>query len=117
MADLPVEVELVAEVSNDPSEVSVFEGAGAEGLVAAAARYFCDPATGEPLPLVPALLLGASDSRMYECCCGTCLRFSPFVADADEVARGIHGTDERLTRRSYLQGIRFLVHLLCITCG
>ena len=116
VADLPVEVELVAEVSNDPSEVSVFEGAGAEGLVAAAARYFRDPATGEPLPLVPALLLGASDSRMYECCCGTCLRFSPFVADADEVSRGIHGTDERITRRAYLQGIRLLVHLLRTTC-
>ena len=116
VAGLPVEVELVREVSNDPSGVSVFEGAGAEGLLSAAARYFRDPATGEPLPVVPSLLLGASDSRMYECCCKTCLRFSPFVADADEVARGVHGTDERLTRRSYLQGIRFLVHLLRSTC-
>ena len=53
---------------------------------------------------------------MYECCCGTCLRFSPFVADADEVSRGIHGTDERITRRAYLQGIRLLVHLLRTTC-
>lgn len=116
VADLPVEAELVAEVSNDPSAVSVLEGAGAEGLRAACERYFVDPATGEPLPLVPALLLGASDSRMYECCCGTCLRFSPFVADADEVSRGIHGTDERITRRAYLQGIRLLVHLLRTTC-
>ena len=116
VADLPVEVELVAETANDPSELSVFEGAGADGLLAACARYFRDPATGEPLPVVPALLLGASDSRMYECCCPSCLRFSPFVCDADEVARGVHGTNERITRRAYVQGIRFLVHLLRTSC-
>ena len=116
VADLPVEVELVADTANDPSELSVFEGAGAAGITAAAERYFCDPATGEPLPVVPSLLLGASDSRMYECCCRSCLRFSPFVCDAGEVARGVHGTDERITRRAYAQGVRFLIHLLRSTC-
>ena len=112
LADLPVEIALVDEVSNDPSQVSVATGAGWDALRAAAGRYFADPATGEPLPLVPALLLGASDSRMYECVCDTCLRFSPFVADANEVARGVHGTDERITKRAYLQGIRFFIHLI-----
>ncbi len=112
LADLPVEISLVEEVSNDPSHVSVAKGAGWDNLRAAAGRYFTDPATGEPLPLVPALLLGASDSRMYECVCDTCLRFSPFVADADEVARGVHGTDERITKRAYLQGIRFFIRLI-----
>lgn len=112
LADLPVEVELLADVSNDPSQLSVAEGAGWEALLAAAGRYFQDPATGDALPVVPALLLGASDSRMYECVCGSCLRFSPFVADAGEVARGVHGTDERITRRAYLQGIRFFIHLI-----
>ncbi len=34
------------------------------------------------------------------------------VADADEVARGVHGTDERITRRAYLQGIRFFIRLI-----
>ena len=112
LADLPVEVSVVDEVSNDPSAISKLEGAGAEALRAAAERYFRDPDTGMPLPLVPGLLLGASDSRMYECVCDSCLRFSPFVADADEVARGVHGTDERITRRAYVQGIRFLIHML-----
>ena len=116
VSDLPVEVELVEGVCNDPSAVSTFEGAGAEALTSAAQRYFRDPRTGEPLPLVPALLLGASDSRMYERVCGTCMRFSPFVADAEEVARGVHGTDERLTRRSYIQGIRFLIYLIEKSC-
>jgi carboxypeptidase PM20D1 len=112
LADLPVEVELVREVSNDPSAISRFEGPGADALRAACARYFRDPETGDALPLVPSFLLGASDSRMYECVCDSCLRFSPFVADADEVSRGVHGTDERITRRAYLQGIRFLITLL-----
>ncbi len=112
LADLPIEVEIVDEVSNDPSAVSKLEGAGGAALRAAAERYFRDPDTGEALPLVPGLLLGASDSRMYECVCGSCLRFSPFVADEDEVARGVHGTDERITRRAYVQGIRFLIHML-----
>ncbi len=112
LADLPVEVSLVDEVSNDPSNVSVAAGAGWEALLAAAGRCFADPDTGRALPIVPALLLGASDSRMYECVCDTCLRFSPFVADAEEVARGVHGTDERITKRAYLQGIRFFIHLI-----
>ena len=96
--------------------MSTFECAFSEALTSAAQRYFRDPRTGEPLPLVPALLLGASDSRMYERVCGTCMRFSPFVADAEEVARGVHGTDERLTRRSYIQGIRFLIYLIEKSC-
>jgi carboxypeptidase PM20D1 len=49
---------------------------------------------------------------MYEGVCDACLRFSPFVADADEIERGVHGTNERITRRSYLQGIRFLIRLV-----
>ncbi len=117
LADLPVEVELVREVSNDPSAISRFEGPGADALRAACARYFADPETGDALPLVPSFLLGASDSRMYECVCDSCLRFSPFVADADEVSRGVHGTDERITRRAYLQGIRFLIHMLRAGCS
>ena len=35
-----------------------------------------------------------------------------FVADADEVDRGVHGTNERITRRAYMQGIRFFVRLI-----
>ena len=49
---------------------------------------------------------------MYECVCASCLRFSPFVAAAGEVDRGVHGTNERITRRAYMQGIRFFVRLI-----
>lgn len=113
---LPVEVELVGDVSNDPSAVSTLDGLAREALADACARYFREPG-GDALPLVPSLLLGASDSRMYECVCDSCLRFSPFLVDAEESARGVHGTDERITRRAYLQGIRFLIRLLQNACG
>ena len=116
VADLPVEVELIEEVSNDPSHVSALDGVAREALEDACGRYFREPATGEALPLVPSLLLGASDSRMYECVCDACLRFSPFVADDEEVERGVHGTDERITRRAYAQGIRFLIRVLENAC-
>ena len=42
----------------------------------------------------------------------TTIRFSAFVVDDDECDRGVHGTNERITRRAYLQGIRFLIALL-----
>ena len=44
--------------------------------------------------------------------CSECIRFSAFVVDDDECDRGVHGTNERITRRAYLQGVRFLIALL-----
>lgn len=110
--DLPVEVELLSDVSNDPSRVSRADGLGFAAVRDAMARYFVDPETARPVPLIPSIEKGATDARMYECVCDSCLRVSPFVADDDEVDRGVHGTDERITRRSYLQGIRFFVRLI-----
>ncbi|MGO5268267.1 M20/M25/M40 family metallo-hydrolase [Parafannyhessea umbonata] len=109
---LGVEVELVADVCNDPSNTSRADGAGFAALREAASRYFVEPGDGSPLPLVPSLQTGATDASMYECVCDGCLRFSPFVADAEEVDRGVHGTNERITRRAYMQGIRFFVRLI-----
>ena len=44
--------------------------------------------------------------------CDTCLRCSPFMTEPGEVASGVHGTNERLPMRSYLQGIRVLIALM-----
>lgn len=110
--DLGVEVLLDRSVSNDPSRTSRSDGVGFGLLGFVASRYFRDPRTAEPLPLVPTLESGATDASMYEGVCDACLRFSPFVADAEEIERGVHGTNERITRRSYLQGIRFLIRLV-----
>lgn len=112
VAGLPVEVEPVEEVCNDPSAVSRTDGWGFAQLQEVAGRYFRDPETGQPLPLVPSIQVGATDARMYEGVCDTCLRFSAFTADDEEKRRGVHGTDERITRRSYAQGVRFTIRLL-----
>lgn len=112
VSDLPVEVEPVEAVSNDPSAVSRTDGWGFQVLREVAGRYFRDPQTGEAVPLVPSIQTGATDARMYEGVCDTCLRFSAFTADEDEKERGVHGTDERITRRAYAQGVRFTIALL-----
>ena len=79
-------------------------------------RYFADPATGRPLPCVPALATGGTDAHMYEGICDSCLRMGPMAADAAESKRGVHGTDERITRRAYLQGIRVLARIVERAC-
>ena len=82
----------------------------------AVGRYFADPATGKPLPCVPALATGGTDAHMYEGICDSCLRMGPMAADAAESERGVHGTDERITRRAYLQGIRVLARIVERAC-
>lgn len=115
VGDLPVEVSAL-EGGNDPSRTSRADGYGFAMLGEAAARYFRDPASGEAVTPVPFCATGATDARMYEGICDTCLRFSAFVVDGEESRRGVHGTDERITRRAFLQGIRMLIHLVEKTC-
>ena len=116
-----VEVEL-GPGSSEPSPSPRVGGPGLEAVRAIAARYFRDPkpteengssAVGqEPMSIVPSTVIGATDAANYQCICHECIRFSAFVVDDDECDRGVHGTNERITRRAYLQGIRFLVALL-----
>lgn len=110
VADLGVEVALM-DGSNDPSGVSRCDGWGMERLREAAAPLFTEP-DGTPVPLVPTLAVGASDARKYEGVCDQCLRFSAFVVDAGESARGVHGTDERVLERAFTQGVAFLRRLV-----
>jgi len=96
--------------ANDPSAVARTDGLGYERLTAALGRYF------GPVVYVPTLSVGATDARRYEQICDACLRCSPFVGSREEVARGVHGTDEKLSIRAYAQGIRVLIALLTDTC-
>ena len=112
-----VEIEL-GPGSSEPSPSSRIGGPGLETVRAIAARYFRDPkgteenGSSEPLAIVPSTVIGATDAANYQRICHECIRFSAFVVDDDECDRGVHGTNERITRRAYLQGIRFLVALL-----
>ena len=112
-----VEVEL-GPGSSEPSPSPRIGGPGLEAVRAIAARYFRDPkgteenGSFEPVAIVPSTVIGATDAANYQHICPECIRFSAFVVDDDECDRGVHGTNERITRRAYLQGIRFLVALL-----
>ena len=137
VADLPVEVSLDGGAA-DPTPAGLVGGPGLELVRRVAGRYFQVPACGdsatndedpepeavavapagerEPVRVVPSTVIGATDARMYAPICPECLRFSAFVVDDDECDRGVHGTDERITRRAYLQGIRFLIRLIDEAC-
>ena len=111
-----VEVEL-GPGSSEPSPSPRIGGPGLEAVRAIASRYFCDPkvpgALGSlPVRIVPSTVIGATDAANYQRICPECIRFSAFVVDDAECDRGVHGTNERISRRAYLQGVRFMIALL-----
>ena len=62
--------------------------------------------------VVPSIVCGGTDSVRYEGVCDKLLRFTPFRPAPEELARGLHGVNERISRRTYAQGIRVLVAFL-----
>lgn len=62
--------------------------------------------------VVPSFVCGGTDAIRYEAVCDSILRVIPFRPTPEEVATGVHGVDERISRRTYAQGIRVLVRLL-----
>lgn len=119
--------------SSEPSPDPAVGGPGLDALRTVAARYFVEPAPvagtvgGEDdfdrqsagrrtVHIVPSMVIGATDAANYACICPECLRFSAFVVADEECDGGVHGTDERITRRAYLQGIRFSIRLIQETC-
>ena len=91
---------------NDPSSTARSDGFGYLALKEALAEFYPE------VCYIPAMTTGATDARRYECICDTCLRCSPFLSETEDVLRGVHGTDERISVRSYLQGIRVLIRLM-----
>ncbi len=61
---------------------------------------------------VPSFVCGGTDSVRYEGVCGSIMRVCPFRPAPEEEARGVHGVNERISRRTYAQGIRVLIRLL-----
>ena len=92
--------------ANDPSAIARCDGYGYRKLTEAMAAFLPE------VLFVPCLTAGATDARRYERICDTCLRCSPFMAEAEDVRTGVHGTNERLPVRSYAQGIRILIRLM-----
>lgn len=92
--------------ANDPSATARSDGYGYKRLTESMGRFF------DGVVFVPSLTPGATDAHHYEIVCDTCLRCSPFMASPEDVRRGVHGTDERISLRSYAQGIRVLIDLM-----
>ena len=109
-------VELSAHLAIEPSSVAVSDGYGFKVVSEIGSRFFRDTVTGRPVLLLPSFTVGGTDAGYYDPVCDTCLRMSPFLLDDDEQARGVHGTNERVTRRAYLHGIRFLIALIERVC-
>ncbi len=104
VADKSVELRFLQ--ANDPSATARSDGYGYARLVETMRRYFRD------VVFLPSLTAGATDAHCYEIVCDTCLRYSPFLASPEDAARGVHGTDERISVRAYTQGIRALIRLM-----
>ena len=99
-------VELRYQQANDPSATARRDGYGYRTVVDSMQRYYPD------VVFVPSMTVGANDAHQYEQICDTCLRCSPFMAEPEEAASGVHGTNERILVRAYLQGIRVLIDLM-----
>lgn len=100
------EVEMKYLQADEPSHTARTDGAGYKWLLSAMGRYYPE------VVFIPSATVGATDARHYEGLCDTCLRCSPFLVDAQEATTGVHGTNERLPVRSYIQGIRVLIRLM-----
>ena len=70
----------------------------------------------DKLLFVPMQNKGATDARNYEPICRCVMRFGPFLEEEDITAEGIHGTNERISIRAYMQGIRVILRLMEATC-
>lgn len=97
--------------ANDPSRLSEASGYGYEKLLEAM-RYYYDNVV-----FIPSISAGATDARQYENICPVCLRCAPFLSEAAETAGLVHGTNERISQRSYIQGLRVLIRVMESSCG
>ena len=92
--------------ANNPSGIARTDVFGYETLEAALGEFY------PGVIAAPSLTSGATDAKSYERICGCCLRCSPFMVDKELMRAGVHGTNERIPVRAYLQGIRVLIRLM-----
>ena len=96
--------------ANDPSAVANTDSFGYESLCRVMGHYFSG------VVFIPTLTVGGTDAHCYEQICDVCLRCSPFVGNIEDVETGVHGTNERISVRAYIHGIRVLIGMMKNTC-
>ena len=109
-AEKAPEVELSWEQQIGASRPSRLDSYGFRQLKKVLEHYF------DRLIFIPAQNRGATDARNYEDLCSCVMRFGPFLEEEDVSREGIHGTNERISVRTYLQGIRVLIRMMETTC-
>ncbi|MBQ9154586.1 MAG: M20/M25/M40 family metallo-hydrolase [Solobacterium sp.] len=97
-------------VANEASRQSRFDTEGFRSLQQVLSHFFKD------IVFVPSVNTTATDARSYEEVCDCCMRFEPFFEQPEIRAEGVHGTNERMSVRAYLQGIRVLIRMMDQTC-
>lgn len=61
--------------------------------------------------VAPYIMIGASDSKHYAEIADDAYRFLPIKMEEDSLER-MHGTNERIEKKAYLESIQFYIHLL-----
>lgn len=107
--DPRVEVKSVG-VTFEPSLASPTNDAAWAGLEKTIRQIYPEAVVG------PYLVLGATDSRYFRGITANVYRFTGERIDIDDRNR-VHGTNERIAERSYLDGIRFVYQLMKNTAG
>ncbi len=97
-------------VSFEPSLQSPTNNAAWSGLEQTIRQIYPDAAVG------PYLVLGATDSRYFRGITTNVYRFTGNRIDIEDRTR-VHGTNERISEKSYLDGIRFVYQLIKNSAG
>ncbi len=103
-------VDVILQQGIEPSQTARTDGEGL-ALVREALEHFYGGVTFSTI-----LMKSGSDAQYYDSVCDTCLRADPFRPQASEAESGVHGTNERISRRTYAQGIRVLIRLVERAC-
>ena len=104
------ELELSYVNANEASRPSSADSYGYKMMAEVLGRYY------KNLVFIPSVSTGSTDARNYECICSCCMRRSPFMEEGEVSAEGVHGTNERISVRAYIQGIRVLIDFITSTC-
>ncbi len=96
--------------TSEPSDLSSTDS-DVFALVAATVRE-----TFGDIPVVPWILMGATDSRHFASIAGAVYRFAPFRATPEDMTR-IHGTGERLRVADAEQVVEFYRRLITAAVG
>ena len=100
-----VEVRALSYSGRPASQVSSWESRGYEVIESSVKEIFGD------VIVAPGLMIAGSDTRHYGKVADNSYRFNPFPLSNEEFA-GFHGTNERIKKKDFLDGIRAYIKII-----